>query len=346
MSSKVAEPSAAGDFGPHVLDLDLAASAAQAEAGLRTITGRELRRRGVVVAVSGGIDSALCAALAARALGPERVFGLLLPERDSSPGSTARGRELCEKFGIPHELVDLTGALEALGCYTWRDRAIRRFVPEFRPGDRFKIAVAGDLLGSDRLNYFSLVVELSSRGGETVTRRMPADVYLEIVAATNMKQRTRKLMEYSHADRLNYAVVGTPNRLEYDQGFFVRGGDGLADVKPIAHLYKSQVYALARHVGVPESILGQTPSTDTYSLPQSQEEFYFALPYRLMDLMLYAYIHGVAPARAGAAAGLTPEQVERVYRDIEAKRRTSRQLHDPARLIHPYDWNRAPTAIA
>ena len=162
---------------------------------------------------------------------------------------------------------------------------------------------------------------------------MPADAYLAIVAATNLKQRVRKMLEYTRADELNYAVIGTPNRLEYDQGFFVRGGDGLADVKPIAHLYKTQVFALGRHFGLPPSITEQTPSTDTYSLPQTQEEFYFGIPYAQMDLLLWAYIHAVPPHEAGAVMGMTPQQVERVYRDIEAKRRVARQLDSRALLI-------------
>jgi NAD+ synthase len=166
---------------------------------------------------------------------------------------------------------------------------------------------------------------------------MPLDVYLQVVAATNMKQRTRKLLEYYHAEARNYAVIGTPNRLEYDQGFFVRGGDGLADLKPIAHLYKTQVYALARHLGLPEDICNQTPTTDTYSLPQTQEEFYFALPYDQMDLLLCAFVNEVPARQAGRALGLAPEQVERVYRDIVSKRRTTRQLHQPALLLEEVD---------
>ncbi len=162
---------------------------------------------------------------------------------------------------------------------------------------------------------------------------MPLDVYLGVVAATNMKQRTRKLLEYHHAERLNYAVVGTPNRLEYDLGFFVRGGDGLADLKPIAHLYKTQVYALARHVGVPDEVVRQLPTTDTYSLPQTQEEFYYALPYDRMDLMLWAYRHDIPPGEAGSAVGLSSEQVERVYRDIVGKQRVAAILHQHALLV-------------
>jgi NAD+ synthase len=162
---------------------------------------------------------------------------------------------------------------------------------------------------------------------------MPLDAYLAVIAATNMKQRTRKQLEYFHADRLNYAVAGTPNRLEYDQGFFVKQGDGAADFKPIAHLYKTQVYALAEYVGVPADIRGRAPTTDTFSLPQGQDEFYFAVPYDKMDLCLYAHNHNVPAAEVAPIVGLSPEQVERVFKDIEAKRRVAQYLHARPLLV-------------
>jgi len=204
--------------------------------------------------------------------------------------------------------------------------------PEYGEGWKNKI-VLPSILKSDRLNVSELTVETPS--GEQKTARLPLDSYLQLVAATNFKQRVRKMMEYYHADRLNYLVPATPNRLEYDQGFFVKGGDGLGDVKPIAHLYKSQVYALAEYLGVPAEIRRRQPTTDTFSLAQSQEEFYFALPYDKMDLCLYGRNHGVSPAEVAPAVGLTAEQVERVYRDIDQKRRTTKYLHAKPVLASP-----------
>ncbi|MEK9135597.1 MAG: NAD(+) synthase, partial [Bacteroidota bacterium] len=195
---------------------------------------------------------------------------------------------------------------------------------EYGEGWKNKI-VLPSILKSDRLNVSFLTVQTLS--GETKTERLPLAAYLQLVAATNFKQRTRTMMAYYHADRLNYAVCGTPNRLEYDQGFFVKGGDGLADFKPIAHLYKSQVYELALALGVPDEICKRQPTTDTFSLPQSQEEFYFALPYSQMDLCLYGHNHGVPAEEVAPVVGLTPEQVTRVYKDIEAKRRGTLPLH-------------------
>lgn len=318
-------------FDRRVLELDYAATAREIEASIRTIVAADLRRQGVVLGVSGGIDSAVCATLAVRALGPERVRLLLMPEKESSPDSTRRGRLLCEGLGVEPVMESITAPLTALGCYERRDSAIRRLFPEYGDGWKQKIGLAVGLLDHDRVNYFTITVE--SPDGERQTSRMPVDVYLAVVAATNLKQRVRKTMEYTHADMLNYAVLGTPNRLEYELGFFVRGGDGLADLKPIAHLYKTQVYAMAAHLGVPADIRNQAPSTDTYTLEQSQEEFYYALPYGQLDLALFAYGNGVPEEDAARGLGIAPEQVSRVYKDITLKRRTSARILRDAALV-------------
>ncbi|RFP80174.1 NAD(+) synthase [Hydrogenophaga borbori] len=312
----------AAPLGPQSLHLDCAAELARISEWIPRVLTQKLRRRGLVVAISGGIDSSVCAALSVRAVGADKVFGLLLPERDSSGFSSERGRLLAEHLGIRYQVHDIAPALEALGCYQQRDEAIRRVVPAYGEGWKNKIVLAGGLEGG--INFFRLVVQ--SPEGEQQSVRLPPREYLQIVAATNFKQRVRKTMEYFHADRLNYAVVGTPNRLEYDQGFFVKNGDGSADLKPIAHLYKTQVYAMARHLGLPEAICSAVPTTDTYTLPQGQDEFYFALPYAQMDLALWALEHGHTADELAAALNTTPAQAQRVYDDIRAKRRATEYL--------------------
>ncbi len=314
-------------FSRDVLRFDCAAETARICEELRRIVRDPLHRRGLVVATSGGIDSTVCAALAVRALGPKNVVTLVMPERDSSPQSKARALRLAAHLGVEPIVEDIAPALEAIGCYRWRDAAITQVFPEYGPGWKNKIVISQDLTQSDRFNYFLLYVE--DPQGRVEKRRLPLAPYLQIVAATNFKQRIRKTLEYFHADRLNYAVVGTPNRLEYDQGFFVKNGDGAADVKPIAHLYKTQVYALAEHLGLPEDLCKVKPTTDTYSMAQGQDEFYFVLPYDLMDLVLWAHNHAVPAADVGNVLGYTAEQIERVFRDIETKRRTTRYLQLP-----------------
>jgi NAD+ synthase len=315
------------------LRLDSPRAADLITATLRHQVGEVLRRSGLVVAMSGGVDSSVCAALAARAVGPGRVLGLALPERESGPDSLTLARAWAERLGIAFLVEDITAVLEGCGCYARRDAAIRRLVPEYAADWRCKLVLEGGGLDSDRLNVCYLAV--APPGAEPRKLRLPVREFREIVAATNFKQRVRKMLEYHHADRLNYAVVGTPNRLEYDQGFFVKGGDGLADVKPIAHLYKSQVYQLAEHLGVPEEIRARTPTTDTYSLPQTQEEFFFTLPLRELDVVLQSRNEGRSAAEIAADLGYRSEQIERVFRDLDRKRNATRSLHLPPLLAEP-----------
>jgi NAD+ synthase len=309
-------------FAPLVLDP--AAEVERITGWMRERLRLDLRKRGLVLGISGGIDSSLCAALAVRALGAKNVFALFMPENDSDPESLRLGRSVAETYGIDSILEDIGPSLAAMGCYERRDTFIREAVPEYGAGWASKI-VFDSTMTTGGYNISSLVVR--SPEGEMRKVRLSAGAYLGIVAATNMKQRTRKQLEYYHADRLNFAVLGTPNRLEYDQGFFVKNGDGAADIKPIAHLYKSQVYQLAAHLGVPAEILARPPTTDTYSLPQTQEEFYFALPYDKMDICLYGLENALPPSEIAAATGLKETEVELVWADIAAKRKVARYLH-------------------
>jgi NAD+ synthase len=314
-----------------VLDIDYTAEAERIAARLREIASRELHRRGFVVAISGGIDSSVCAALAVKALGKERVFCLILPETDSDVDSAARAKILVDHLGVRVETVDIAPTLKAIGCYSLRDAAVRVVLPEYDERWKMKLVIVG---GNEGLvNRFRLVAQ--SPDGTMHERDLPLNEYLTIVAATSFKQRVRKTIEYFHADRLNYAVLGTPNRLEYDQGFFVKNGDGSADVKPIAHLYKTQVYGMARHLGLPKRLVDAQPTTDTYSLDQGQDEFYFALPYRSMDLALWALNHDVPPTELAGALGIPADRAEAVYADIRNKRRTTRYQHMPPALIEP-----------
>lgn len=315
------------------LSIDPAAETTRIAASLRTQISEALRRRGLIVAMSGGVDSSVCAGLAVEAVGPARVFGVFMPERDSDPESLELAREWAEKLGIEYTVEDIAPTLEAVGCYQRRDDAIRRVVPEYGPGWKSKIVLPGNRLDTDILNTFTLVVQTPD--GEMQNHRLPPAEYRVIIAATGFKQRVRKMLEYYHADRLHYAVVGTPNRLEYDQGFFVKGGDGLADVKPIAHLFKTQVYALAEHLGVPKGVTARPPTTDTFSLPQTQEEFHYSLPTAMMDRVLYAKNSGLDAATAAEQLGLQTEQVARTYKDIDQKRMTTRYLHQTPLLVDP-----------
>ena len=312
------------------LRLDAEAETRRIAAALREQVLHRLRRRGIVIGLSGGVDSSVTAALCAAAFGPQRVLAVFMPERDSDPDSLRLGQLVAQRFGLPAVTKDIAGMLAASGCYARRDAAISSVIPEFGEGWTCKVVLDADMRARG-YNLSALVVR--SPDGAEQRRRLPLDAYLAIIAATNMKQRTRKQIEYYHADRLNFAVAGTPNRLEYDQGFFVKNGDGAADVKPIAHLYKTQIYQLAEHLGVPEEIRRRPPTTDTWSMPQSQEEFYFSVDHTTMDLCLCALERGAPAHEAAEAAGLTAGQVEAVWKDIAAKRKVAAYLHAPPLTI-------------
>ncbi len=315
---------------PDILRIDAAQEVERITAGIRDLVLHQLKRKGAVIGVSGGIDSSVVAYLCARALGSQRVFLLFTPETDSSPESLRLGRMVAQDLGAQSAVEDISPILKGARCYERRDECIRSVVPEYGEGYKSKI-VLPNLVDADRYAIFSIVVQ--SPDGTTKKVRLTPSAYLGIVAATNFKQRARKMIEYHYADLLQFAVAGTPNRLEYDQGFFVKNGDGAADFKPIAHLYKSQVYQLAAHLGVPQEIQNRPSTTDTYSLEQSQEEFYFSLPLAKMDLCLYGKNNEIPAAELAPAAGLEADQVERVYNMIESKRRMTRYLQSPPLLI-------------
>jgi len=317
-------------FSKDVLKIDAEKEVQRISTRLREILMKQLKRRGLVVALSGGIDSSVTTGLAIEAVGKERVQILLMPERHSSEDTLNLSQSVVDHFDAKSIHEDISGILEAVGFYRRYDDAVRMAIPEYGSGWKSKIVIP-NVMQKKGFNLFSIVAE--DPKGVLIQKRLPLKAYLEIVAATNFKQRTRKMLEYYHADRLNYAVAGTPNRLEYDQGFFVKLGDGAADVKPIAHLYKTQVYQLAEYLGIPETIRNRPPTTDTYSLSQGQDEFYFSLPYDKTDLCLYAKNNDVPIDEVAEVVGITSEQAQAVFDDIDTKRSTTRYLHLPAQLI-------------
>ena len=308
-----------------VLDIDAPAEIERIVRWMRTSMAG-LRRTGVILGISGGVDSSVCLALCVRAFGPERVVTLLMPEKDSDPESESLARMLAAHYGVTPVLEGITPALDGYGCYRRRDEAIARVFPEFdaAAGYTAKIGLPPGLLDEGTLNFFFLTI-ITPDGRELKARLKPAD-FSQIVSASNFKQRTRSAMLYYHAELRNYAVIGTPNKNEHDQGFFVKHGDGGVDLSPVMHLYKTQIYQLATALGVPELILQRPPTSDTYSAPSTQEEFFFRLPFHQLDLLWFAHEHRCSPEETAQALELTPLQVSRAFADFDRKRRSTEYL--------------------
>jgi NAD+ synthase len=283
------------------------------------------KRMGAVIGISGGIDSSVCLALSVRAFGADKVVGIMMPEKDSSPDSEMLARELAGKFGVRTIKEVITDALDGFRCYERRDEAVKRVFPEYDPKTyKMKIGVRQTGLYNNLPPVF--ILSIIDQNGNQKDSILHAKDYLQIVAASNFKQRARMSILYYHAEALHYAVIGTPNKHEQEQGFFVKYGDGGADLMPIGNLYKTQVYELAEYLGVPQSIISRTPTTDTYSAAQTQEEFFYQLPFELMDIFWYGFENGYTPEEVGAVMGETPERVEALFRNFERKRKTTEYL--------------------
>ena len=294
-------------------------------AKLKLDVSRNLQRRGAVVGISGGIDSSVCMALSARAFGPKNVTAIMLPEQDSSGDSRMLAEKLAAKFDVTNTLVeDITKALDGFGCYQRRDEAISRVITDFNPEvDKSKIEIKQNIV-SNLPPVFSITV-IKPDGG-VISKILPVKEYLQIVASSNFKQRSRMSMLYYHAERLHYAVIGTPNKHEVEQGFFVKYGDGGADVMPIGHLYKTQVYQLANYLGVPQEIIDRTPTTDTYTAEQTQEDFFYQMPFESMDLIWYGWENGYTADEVGKVMGQSAIAIESIYKNFERKRKTTEYL--------------------
>lgn len=292
---------------------------------LRDDIYHNFKRNGAVIGISGGIDSSVCLALAAKAFGPDKLLGIMMPEIDSSPESELLAKELADKFGVKAIKEDITSALSGFGCYQRRDEAVKRVFTEYDPETyKMKIGIKQSGLFSNLPPIFTLTIV--DKKGISKEKILPPNEYLQIVASSNFKQRTRMSMLYYHAEALYYAVIGTPNKHEQEQGFFVKHGDGGADVMPIGNLYKTQVYQLAEYLGIPKAIISRTPTTDTYSAEQTQEEFFYQLPFDLMDRYWYGFENGYSPKEVADVMGETTERIEALFRNFKRKNKTTEYL--------------------
>ncbi len=314
------------------IDIDPKLETEKIESFIKDTIQKSLKKRGAVIGLSGGIDSSVVTALCVEALGRERVIAVLMPEKDSSPDSKELALKIINKYGIKYYIEDMTDAVQGLGCYTKRDEAVKSIFPEYGQGYKMKIFLPKENENNKKLNIFH--ISITAPNGKVETARLPLKEYLQITAASNFKQRSRMSMLYYYAESNNYAVVGTANKDEHGQGFFVKFGDGGVDLKPIIHLFKTQVYQLADYLDIPDEIKERIPTSDTYSEDQTQEEFFFKAPFKILDRIWLGWENNFPSVEIAEILKLDVNYVNNVIADIEGKIRTTEYLRkEPLNLI-------------
>ncbi len=307
-----------------ILKIDPATEADKVCAFVTDEVTKVYRRRGVVVGLSGGIDSAVMAALAVRAVGKENVVGLVLPEKESNPVSREYATAHAESLGIEHREVDVTDTVDSVGSYGRRDEFIRTLVPEYTAGCKYNITLPSDLLERSAYNVYVIRVELPD--GSIKKKRLDAEAFRTITAFASIKIRSRMIHLYWEAERRSLVVAGTTNRTEYLLGDFCKYGDGGTDIEAFSHLYKNQIYQLADYLEVTPDIINRDPSPDTFSLPVTDQDFFFRIPFDKLDHLLYAWEHEVPVSETAEVVGVTEDAVTRAFRDFESKHRATAHL--------------------
>lgn len=289
------------------------------------------RRKGIVVGMSGGVDSACMAAIAVHAIGKTKVVGLVLPEVETNPISSEYAIKHAQALGIEYRQIDITSIVNSVVPYQWRDTFIQGLVPEYKPGYKYNISLPTDLLDRDTFSFYSLQVQMPD--GQIKRKRLNLDEFHTITSFANIKIRARMVYLYAEAERRNLLVAGTTNRTEFLLGDFCKYGDGGTDIEPLTYLYKNQIYQIAEHLGVIPEIMHRTPSPDTFSLPVSDQEFFFRIPFETLDHLLYAWEHEVPASEAARVLNISEEGVKRAYRDFASKHRATAHVREGTHIL-------------
>lgn len=284
------------DLTPDVFDIDADHIAHEIEVFISESMGK-MGRQGIVVALSGGLDSSAVLALSARAVGPERVTALLLPDRHGAPDALRFGRAVAEQLSVRIEVIDTTRLNRAAGVY--------RFIGYRLPSSVVE-RIARKKLSRSGENAF--IAGLSGTG-DRLTRQAMAMMYA--------RQRVRMVVTYRFADLHRLLVVGSAHKSEDLLGLFVKFGiDDVADVMPLKGLYRSHVVQIARAAGVPEEVIARTPNPEM--LPGIHDKYLDVLGVTssTADLILWGIEHGLDDRPIAAAVHQPIEKVAELRRVV------------------------------
>ena len=282
------------------------------------------QKKGVAVGLSGGIDSAITAALCTKSIGSEKILGLILPEKESDVNSKNLALQIAEKYNIETKSIDITNILESFGVYENKERIVKEKFPNYNEKCKYRVVVPPKLENNIGMPF----LEILDNENTLHKLKISSFDFLNLTAATSIKHRVRMTMLYNYAEKNNFAVVGTTNKTEYLQGYFVKYGDGGSDIEPLVHLYKTQIYEIANFLKLPEKIINQDASPDVWSFKTSDEEFFYAVPYNIVDLILYARERNLSINDISKFSNLSSEKIEKLIQFQNQKQSKSQTMRE------------------
>ena len=288
------------------------------------------QKKGVVIGLSGGIDSAITAALCTKSIGSEKILGLILPEKESDVNSKNLALQIAEKYNIDTETIDITNILESFGVYENKEKIVKEKFPNYNEKCKYRVVVPSKSENNIGMPFLEILDD------ENIVHKLKISSFdfLNLTAATSIKHRVRMTMLYNYAEKNNFTVVGTTNKTEYLQGYFVKYGDGGSDIEPLVHLYKTQIYQIANFLKLPEEIINQDASPDVWSFKTSDEEFFYAVPYNIVDLILYGREKNLSINEIAKFLNLESEKIEKLIQFQNQKQNKSQTMREKPHSIN------------
>ena len=286
-------------------------------------------KKGIVIGLSGGIDSAITAALCAKSIGSEKILGLILPEKESDVNSKNLALQIAEKYNIDTETIDITNILESFGVYENKEKIVKEKFLNYNEKCKYRVVVPPKLENNIGIPFLEILDDKNALH----KLKISSFDFLNLTAATSIKHRVRMTMLYNYAEKNNFTVVGTTNKTEYLQGYFVKYGDGGSDIEPLVHLYKTQIYQIANFLKLPEEIINQDASPDVWSFKTSDEEFFYAVPYNIVDLILYGRENNISISEIAKFSKIGSEKVEKLIQFQNQKQNKSQTMREKPHSI-------------
>lgn len=287
------------------------------------------QKKGVVLGLSGGVDSAVTAALCAKSLGSEKILGLIMPEKESGSSSQQLAQQVAKKYNIETKIIDISKILESFGVYQTKEKIVKEKFSGFNSTCKYRVVVPPKLENNVGIPY----LEILDKKNEKHKIKISSSEFLTLTSATSIKHRVRMATLYFHGEKNNLAIIGTTNKSEYLQGYFVKYGDGGSDIEPLVNLYKSQIYQLGEFFDIPGEILTADASPDVWSFTTSDEEFFYSVPYNIVDLILYARENNLPVNEIQKISQIPKQQIENLIRFQNQKQKKSQHMRES-----PHSW--------